>query len=83
MLQLESAEGYLDLMTVDRVLREAPNIADLELAEYGGKKATVRVWLSGEDEPSDKVIGKCAQEIQASLEKHSSGITVDVAEEED
>lgn len=83
LLHFESSEGYLDLMTVDRVLREDPKIVDLELAEYGGKQATIKVWLAGEDggEPTDEMVGESVQQMLARLREHSSGVSIDIAEE--
>ncbi len=80
LLRFESSEGYIDLMTVDRVLRETPGIADLELAQYEGKNATIRVWLAGEGGAADNVIQETVQGIEAGFQKHSSGVRVEFVE---
>lgn len=83
LLHFESSEGYLDLMTVDRVLREDPKIVDLELAEYGGKQATIKVWLAGEGggEPTDEMVRESVEQMLARLREHSSGVSIDIAED--
>jgi len=83
LLHFESSEGYLDLMTVDRVLREDPKIVDLELAEYGGKQATIKVWLAGDGggEPTDEMVDESVQQMLARLREHSSGVSIDIAED--
>jgi hypothetical protein len=80
LLRFESSEGYIDLMTVDRVLRETPGIADLELAQYEGKNATIRVWLAGEGGAADNVIQETVQGIKAGFQKHASGVRVEFVE---
>ena len=83
LLHFESSEGYLDLMTVDRVLREDPKIVDLELAEYGGKQATIKVWLAGDGggEVTDEMVDGSVQQMLARLREHSSGVSIDIAED--
>lgn len=83
LLHFESSEGYLDLMTVDRVLREDPKIVDLELAEYGGKQASIKVWLAGDGggEPTDEMVEESVQQMLARLREHSSGVSIDIAED--
>jgi hypothetical protein len=80
LLRFESSEGYIDLMTVDRVLRETPGIADLELAQYEGKNAKIRVWLAGEGGAADNVIQETVQGIKAGFQKHASGVRVEFVE---
>ena len=48
----------------------------VELAQYGGKNATIRVWLAGDGEAAESVI----QEIEASFQKHASGVRVELTE---
>lgn len=50
-LQIESSEANIDLMVVERALRETPGVADVDLLDYAGKRARVQVKLSQGDLP--------------------------------
>jgi hypothetical protein len=45
-LQIESSEANIDLMVVERALRETPGVADVDLLDYAGKRARVQVTFS-------------------------------------
>ena len=48
-LQIESSEANIDLMVVERALRETPGVADVDLLDYAGKRARVQVTFSGRE----------------------------------
>jgi len=48
-LQIEASEANIDLMVVERALRETPGIADVDLLDYAGKRARVQVTFSGSE----------------------------------
>jgi len=50
-LEIESSEANIDLMVVERALRETPGVADVDLLDYAGKRARVQVKLSEGDLP--------------------------------
>jgi hypothetical protein len=52
-LQIESSEANIDLMVVERALRETPGVADVDLLDYAGKRARVQVTLSGGERPEE------------------------------
>ena len=52
-LEIESSEVNIDLMVVERALRETPGVADVDLLDYAGKRATVRVTLSEGERPEE------------------------------
>ena len=52
-LQIESSEANIDLMVVERALRETPGVADVDLLDYAGKRARVQVTFSGRERPNE------------------------------
>jgi hypothetical protein len=52
-LQIESSEANIDLMVVERALRETPGVADVDLLDYAGKRARVQVTFSGGERPEE------------------------------
>ncbi len=52
LLNVESVGGSLDLRTVDQPIAEDPNVLDVALLDYDGKRATLKVWLSEDGDPS-------------------------------
>jgi hypothetical protein len=52
-LEIESSEANIDLMVVERALRETPGVADVDLMDYAGKRARVRVTLKGGERPEE------------------------------
>ena len=52
-LQIESSEANIDLMVVERALRETPGVADVDLLDYAGKRARLQVTLSGTERPEE------------------------------
>jgi hypothetical protein len=52
-LQIESSEANIDLMIVERALRETPGVADVDLLDYAGKRARVQVTFSGRERPEE------------------------------
>jgi hypothetical protein len=52
-LQIESSEANIDLMVVERALRETPGVADVDLLDYAGKRARVQVTFSGGERPKE------------------------------
>lgn len=69
-LEIESSEANVDLMLVERALRETPGVADVDLLDYAGKRAGVRVVLS-EGERSEETAdpARLAAEVQQRLAK--------------
>ncbi len=52
LLSVESVGGSLDLRTVDQPIAEDPNVLDVALLDYDGRRATLKVWLSEDGDPS-------------------------------
>jgi len=52
-LQIESSEANIDLMVVERALRETPGVADVDLLDYAGKRARVQVTFKGGERPNE------------------------------
>jgi hypothetical protein len=52
-LQIESSEANIDLMVVERALRETPGVADVDLLDYAGKRARVQVTFSEAERPEE------------------------------
>jgi hypothetical protein len=52
-LQIESSEANIDLMVVERALRETPGVADVDLLDYAGKRARVQVTFSEGERPEE------------------------------
>lgn len=52
-LEIESSEANIDLMVVERALRETPGVADVDLMDYAGKRARVRVTLKEGERPEE------------------------------
>jgi hypothetical protein len=52
-LQIESSEANIDLMVVERALRETPGVADVDLLDYAGKRARVQVTFKGGERPKE------------------------------
>lgn len=52
LLNVESVGGSLDLRTVDQPIAEDPNVLDVALLDYDGKRATLKVWLGEEGDPN-------------------------------
>jgi hypothetical protein len=44
-LEIESSGANIDLMVVERALRETPGVADVDLLDYAGKRARLQVTL--------------------------------------
>lgn len=82
-LEIESSEANIDLMVVERVLRETPGVADVDLRDYAGKRATVRVTLTeGESSEETGDRERLAADVQERLAKLARGgnLSVSVAE---
>jgi hypothetical protein len=82
-LEIESAEANIDLMLVERALRETDGVADIDLQDYAGKRATVRVVLSeGERSEETSDPRRLASHVQERLVKLTSdgSLSVSVAE---
>jgi hypothetical protein len=52
-LEIESSEANIDLMVVERALRETPGVADVDLLDYAGKRARVQVTLRPGERPQE------------------------------
>jgi hypothetical protein len=52
-LEIESSEANIDLMVVERALRETPGVADVDLLDYAGKRARVQVTLKPGERPQE------------------------------
>ena len=52
-LQIESSEANIDLMVVERALRETPGVADVDLLDYAGRRARLQVTLSEGERPEE------------------------------
>ena len=73
-LEIESSEVNIDLMVVERALRETPGVADVDLLDYAGKRATVRVTLS-EGERSEETGDP--ERLAAHVQEHLAKLTPD------
>lgn len=51
-LEFESTPGPLDLRTVDDAVSEHPDVRDVALLDYDGRKATLKVWIVATAQPS-------------------------------
>jgi hypothetical protein len=65
--QIQSSEANIDLMVVERALRETPGVADVDLLDYAGRRARVKVTLSGGEEAADAE--RLAADVQERLAK--------------
>jgi hypothetical protein len=82
-LEIESSEANIDLMLVERALRETPGVADVELLDYAGKRAGVHVILTeGERSEETADLGRLAAHVQERLSKLTldANISVSLAE---
>jgi len=52
-LAIESSEANIDLMVVERALRETPGVADVDLLDYAGRRARLQVTLSPGERPEE------------------------------
>ena len=52
-LEFESLPGPLDLRTVDDAVSEHPEVRDVALLDYDGRRATLKVWITGAATPAD------------------------------
>jgi hypothetical protein len=69
-LEIESSEANIDLLVVERALRETPGVADVDLLDYSGKRARMRVTLNKEDLPEGKIDpDRLASNVRESLTK--------------
>jgi len=66
-LQIESSEANIDLMVVERALRETPGVADVDLLDYAGKRARVQVTLRAGERPDETA--RLAANVQERLAK--------------
>jgi hypothetical protein len=73
-LEIESSEANIDLMVVERALRETPGVADVDLMDYAGKRARVRVTLK-EGERSEETADP--QHLAASVKERLAKLTWD------
>lgn len=65
--QIQSSEANIDLMVVERALRETPGVADVDLLDYAGRRARVKVTLRGGEEAADAE--RLAADVQERLAK--------------
>jgi hypothetical protein len=63
-LEFEASPGPLDLRAVDEAVGEHPDVRDVALLDYDGRKATLKVWIVSTASPSD---------VQRSLTERSQG----------
>lgn len=69
-LEIESTGANIDLMVVERALRETPGVADVDLLDYAGKRATVRITLTdGEETEETGDPERLAGQVQVRLSK--------------
>lgn len=52
LLNVESIGSALDLRTVDQPIAENPQVLDVALLDYDGRRATLKVWLNADGDPS-------------------------------
>lgn len=52
LLNVESVGSALDLRTVDQPIAENPQVLDVALLDYDGRRATLKVWLNADGDPS-------------------------------
>jgi hypothetical protein len=73
-LQIESSEANIDLMVVERALRETPGVADVDLLDYAGKRARVLVTFKGGGRPKEVAD---PERLAASVQEHLAKLTWD------
>jgi hypothetical protein len=73
-LEIESSEANIDLMVVERALRETPGVADVDLMDYAGKRARVRVTLKEGERPEETAD---PQHLAASVKERLAKLTWD------
>jgi hypothetical protein len=73
-LEIESSEANIDLMVVERALRETPGVADVDLMDYAGKRARVRVMLKEGERPEETAD---PQHLAASVKERLAKLTWD------
>ncbi len=67
-LEIESSESNIDLMVVERALRETPGVTDVDLLDYAGKRARVRVTIGeGQDTEEAATPERLAAQVQERL----------------
>jgi hypothetical protein len=82
-LAIESSEANIDLMVVERALRETPGVADVDLLDYAGKRARLQVTLSpGERPPEAASAEQLAASVRERLAKLTWDATLSVSESE-
>jgi hypothetical protein len=69
-LQIESTEANIDVVILERALRETPGVADVDLLDYAGKRARLQVTF-GEGERPEEVADpeRLAANVQERLAK--------------
>jgi outer membrane murein-binding lipoprotein Lpp len=73
-LQIESSEANIDLMVVERALRETPGVADVDLLDYAGKRARVLVTFKGGERPKEVAD---AERLAANVQERLAKLTWD------
>jgi hypothetical protein len=73
-LQIESSEANIDLMVVERALRETPGVADVDLLDYAGKRARVLVTFKGGGRPKEVAD---PERLAANVQEHLAKLTWD------
>jgi hypothetical protein len=73
-LEIQSSEANIDLMVVERALRETPGVADVDLMDYAGKRARVRVTLKEGERPEETAN---PQHLAASVKERLAKLTWD------
>lgn len=73
-LEIQSSEANIDLMVVERALRETPGVADVDLMDYAGKRARVRVTLKDGERPEETAD---PQHLAASVKERLAKMTWD------
>jgi hypothetical protein len=73
-LQIESSETNIDLMVVERALRETPGVADVDLLDYAGKRARVLVTFKGGERPKEVAD---PERLAANVQEHLAKLTWD------
>jgi hypothetical protein len=82
-LAIESSEANIDLMVVERALRETPGVADVDLLDYAGKRARVQVTLSPGERPQEVASAEqLATSVRERLAKLTWDATLSVSESE-
>lgn len=81
-IEVTAGEGSLDLKSVDRSVSEDPDVVDVALLDYDGRRASLKIWVNQEADLS-QVQAALTERLKENLTADSSAgeISVSLAEE--